>query len=233
MAWKSGQVHGVVGGLPADLVGRAVGEPVLEPGAGEPDAEAVGLWSRPSADDVGGRLGERGPAELGGEQDERVVEHPPAPEVAEQPGDGAVDPEGLLAVVGLHVLVPVPVPPGAAERPAGEELDEPDTPLQEPPGDQAGAAEVGRLGPVEAVEREGLGRLPLEVGDARDRRLHPRGQLVALDPGGQGVVAGVAVEVAAVHLGDQLAGGRLGAGLDRPDGNRSSIGSPRGRITTP
>ena len=158
MAWKSGQVTGSSAAFQPISSVEPWAIPCLRPAPASQTLKPYWLWSRPGADDVGGRLGERGPAELGGEQDERVVEHPPAAEVAEQAGDGPVDPQGLLAVVGLHVLVPVPVPPGAAERPAGEELDEPDAPLQEPPRDQAGAAEVGRLGAVDAVERPGSRR---------------------------------------------------------------------------
>ena len=37
--------------------------------------------------------------------------------------------------------------------------------LQQPPGDQAGAAEVGRLGAIDAVEGQRFGRLALQVGD--------------------------------------------------------------------
>ncbi len=99
--------------------------PVLEARSGEPDGEPVLVVVAALADDVGGRLGERSAAELGREEDQGVVEQAAPAEVAEQPGDRAVDPQRLLAVVGLHVFVPVPVAPRAAEGAAGEELHEP------------------------------------------------------------------------------------------------------------
>ena len=105
--------------------------PCFRPAPAIQTREAVLVVVAARADHVGGRLGERGPAELGGEEDERVVEQAPPPEVAEQAGDRPVDPERLLAVVLAHVLVAVPVPPGAAEGAAGEELDEPDPALEQ------------------------------------------------------------------------------------------------------
>ena len=74
-----------------------------------------------------------------------------------KPGDGPIDPQSLLAVVGLHIFMPVPVAPGAAERAAGEELHEPHAPFQQPAGDQAGPAEIGRLAAIHAVKRQRLG----------------------------------------------------------------------------
>ena len=159
--------------------------------------------------------------------------NPPAPEVAEQARDGPIDPQGLLAVVCLHVFMPVPVAPGAAERAAGEELHEPHAPFEQPAGDQAGPAEIGRLGAIHAVKCQRLGRLAVKVGDQRDRRLHPRGHLVTANAGGERIFAPVPLEVATVHRGHQLARGRLGPGRTGRAGNRSSIGSPCGRITTP
>src|ERR1700749_4684489 len=119
-----------------------MGDPVLEARSGKPDREAVLIVVASLADNIRRRLGERRAAELGSEQHECVVEQASASEVAQQSRDRAVDPERFLTVVGLHVLVTVPVPPRAAERAAGEELNEPDATLEQPARDQAGAAEI-------------------------------------------------------------------------------------------
>src|SRR5687767_11578643 len=65
---------GVFSHFPANVVGLAVGQAVLEPAPGEPDAEYIGIVvpSRPGL--VSSALGIRRAAELGVKNDQGVVE---------------------------------------------------------------------------------------------------------------------------------------------------------------
>ena len=87
-------------------------------------------------------LGRRGPAELGAEDDQRVVQQPPLLQVAQQAGDRLVDLLGVRGVVVAQVAVGVPV----VARVAVVHLHEPHAGLDQPPGQQAlPAVLVGRL----------------------------------------------------------------------------------------
>src|SRR5205823_5600080 len=97
---------------------------------------------------VGAAVEGRAP-ELRREHDERVLEHPPALQVAEQPRDGTIDLLRQPAVIG-HVAVRVPVVAG----PGVDELDEPDAALAEPARHEALPPEARRLAPLKAVEGE-------------------------------------------------------------------------------
>ncbi len=67
-------------------------------------------------------------------------------EVLDQGRGAAGHAQGERAVVALDVLVRVPVAAGEAVVVARPDLHEPDAPLEQPPGDQALAAEdVGLL----------------------------------------------------------------------------------------
>src|SRR5262249_58512043 len=55
----------VLGGLPADVVGRSVSDAVFQPGACQPDAEGVGIVVAPRAGLVAGAFGVGRAAELG------------------------------------------------------------------------------------------------------------------------------------------------------------------------
>jgi len=82
----------------------------------------------------------RGAPELGGEDDESLVEHPARFEVFEEGGYGLVDIPGEGGVVvDVGVGIPVSVGPGV------DEFDEADTGLCEPPGGEALPSEVVRL----------------------------------------------------------------------------------------
>ena len=117
-------------------------------------------------------------------------------EVGQQAGDRPVDGPGVPGVVGLEVAVLVPV--------AVAQLDEPDARLDEPPGQQALAAEVGGLVVVDPVEGLGRVRLPGQVHHLGQRPLHPEGQLVRLDDPLDAGVDPLALEQLAVHRLDEV-----------------------------
>ena len=112
-------------------------------------------------------------------------------QVGEQAGDRLVDGAGVPGVVGLQVAVLVPV--------AVAELDEPDARLDEPPRQQALAAEVGGVLVVDPVERLGRVRLLRQVHHVGKRPLHPERQLVRLDHPLDAGVDLLALEQLAVH----------------------------------
>ena len=134
-------VQAVLDGGAADLVGLADARAPLDAAAGHPHGEAEGVVVAARALGVlGGRLA----AELAAPDDQRLVEQAAALEVGDQPGDRPVGVAGVLGVVGDEVGVGVPVV--VVVGTAGVDLDEPDAALDQPPSDQALAAEVGRSG---------------------------------------------------------------------------------------
>ena len=151
---------------------------------------------------LGALLEGRHPAELGGPDDERVVEQAAGLEVDEQGGGGAVEDRAVAVVVGLDPPVPVPVEHAFAHREgAVEHGDEADPAFDQPAGEQAVAAEGGgdRVRVVGGVERVGRAGLAREVADLRGAELHPGGQLVGGDPRRELGVAGVAPQVVVVQ----------------------------------
>ena len=134
-------VDHVFDGLVAELVGGTEAEPMLDARAGEPGGEALGVVVA-----ARGPLLERGhAAELGGPDDERVVEQSAGLEVDQERGRGLVEDRAVAVVVGLDAAVAVPVEHALAHREgAVEQRDEPDPALQQPAGEQAIAAEAGQ-----------------------------------------------------------------------------------------
>ncbi len=124
-------VHRVLDGLVAELVGLAVGDPGLHAAAGHPEGESLVVVVA-----AVGVLPVRRAAELAAPDHQRVVEQPPRAQVRQQAGDRPVDGPGVAGVAGLQAAVLVPV--------AVRQLDEADAGLDEPPRQQALAAEVAR-----------------------------------------------------------------------------------------
>ena len=125
----------------------------------------------------------------------------------------------VAVVIGLDPLVAVPVErPFAHGEGAVEERDEPDAALQQPPGQQAVAAEAGedRVGIVEAVECARGRALARQVADLRGAELHPGGQLVGGDPRGEFGIAGVLLEVFVVEQPEEVAARLVVAGGRSP-----------------
>ena len=92
-----------------------------------------GLWSRPST-----ALRHRRAAELAAPDHQRVFEQAALLEVGQQAGDRLVDGPGVVLVALLQVRVLVPA---VVAEVLAEQFDEPHAPLDQPPGDQALAAE--------------------------------------------------------------------------------------------
>ena len=103
-----------------------------------------------------------------------------------------------------------------------------------PPGDQALAAEVGRARLVDAVERQGLGRLAGEVDGLGRGLLHLEGQLVAGDPGGQLGVVGPGGQVVFIlrpqPVEQEPPGRAVGARRRGQVVDRHAVGTEHGRL---
>ena len=162
-------------------------------------------------------------------------------EVLDEGRGAAGHAKGERAVVAVDVLVRIPVPAREAVVVAAPDLHEPHAPLEQAAGGQALAAEVigllervdflveRRLAVIEPVEPAALPR-----GSAREVQrlgrgeLHLRGQLVALDPAVEPIVAlrdgGVlAVQAVQQSTARRRLPVRVGS-LTRSSGKRSAIG---------
>src|ERR1700722_10731211 len=95
--------------LPADFVGAAVGYAMFEPSPGKPNGETILVMIASQTDGIGSRLRKWRAAKLGSEQNQRIIEHAAAAQIAQEAGDGAIDARRLLAVVLTHVLMTIPV----------------------------------------------------------------------------------------------------------------------------
>jgi len=100
-------------------------------------------------------IGAWGAPELGGPDDQGVVEHAALAEVLQKAGDWLVD---ILRVFGVfrHVAVLIPVVAGGAV----DEFDEADTTFHQAAGDKAGPPEAIGLSPFHPVEFKGGVALP-------------------------------------------------------------------------
>ena len=169
----------------AELVGLAHAHASLDAAAGHPHREPERVVIAAGALGV---LRRRLPAELAPPDHERGVEQARSLEIGEQGRDRLVGVAGVELVVFHEVAVGVPVVVvvGAARI----ELDEPHTPLHEPPREQAAPAEIGRPRVVEAVERLRVLSFAGEIHRLRRVLLHLPGEFVGGDAGGEfGVVA--------------------------------------------
>ena len=138
------------------------------------------LWSRPGLP-TPSLVGVR--PELSAPDQECLVPESGPLQVFDQGRHGLV---GLVAVERVVLdAVHVAVPGFGSVSAARVELDETDALLDEPPRDEALAAEVGGETVVEPVHLPGLLVLLLQVHHLGGRGLHPVGQLVGVDPGGQ------------------------------------------------
>ena len=88
-----------------------------------------------------------GAAEFGGPDDEGIVEHAAAFEVAEETCDGLIDVAGVFGVFG-HVAVLVPVVAGTAV----DDFDEADSAFGHAAGDETLPSEAVGLAAFHAVE---------------------------------------------------------------------------------
>ena len=163
-------------GVVAEVVGFAEGEAGFDAGAGEPLAEAAGVVVAAGAV----ALGVGGAAEFAAPPDEGVFEEAALFEVLQQAGDGFVDGEGVVFVLG-HVGVLVPS--GVVGVVGVVDLDEADAGFGEAAGHEALAAEVVGGGFVDAVEFFGGGGFGVDVEGVGGVGLEAPGEFVGLDDG--------------------------------------------------
>ena len=128
----------------AVFVGGAVDEAALDAGAGQPGRERPVVMFAPRGI---GRVVERRAAELGGPDDQHIVQHAALLQVLQQPGDRLIDLRRQSAVVG-HVAVGIPVAAGAGM----DQFDESDAAFDQPPGGEALPAEAVGVSRVQAVQ---------------------------------------------------------------------------------
>ena len=108
-----------------------------------------------------GILGSWLAAELAAPDDQRLVKQTAPLQVLDLAGDRLVGVAGVLGMIGDDVVVGVPVV--VIVRAARVNLDEPHTAFDQPPGQQALAAEVRCLGTVDPVQGQRLGGLLREI----------------------------------------------------------------------
>ena len=130
-------------------------------------------WSRPNRRHERA-LREWRPAELAAKHDERVIEQPTLLQILDEGGRGLVDRLAHAGQQAAHVAVMIP--------PHLKERDELDATFGKPTGDQRIPREGALAGDVRTVHLEDVRRLVRDVGDVRDRRLHPIPHLVLAHP---------------------------------------------------
>ena len=132
-------VHGadLVDGGVAKVISRPVDQSTLDAAAGHPDRHRLVVMV------AAGALRHRRAAKLTGPDQQCLVQHAPVLQVGDQCHAGPVDLLGLVLHTLLDATVVVPV--------FVIHLDEPHTPLRQPPGQQAvgGKRPVPRLAAVE------------------------------------------------------------------------------------
>ena len=175
----------------ADLVGLAERDPRLHAPPGHPDAEALAVVVATAGASLPFR--DRKPADLPTPVDEGRVEEAARLQIGDE-GRGrfvgsAAD--GGEPLADIRVVVP-----GLSPQ---KQLHKPHAPFHEPPGDQAARAVFLRDRVVEAVEAVGGLGLLGDVERVGGRELHPRGQLIAGDPGVEIGLTGMTLAVAAVE----------------------------------
>ena len=172
-------MHGVFDRVQAQFVRAAHHLPALNSPPGQPHAEAAGLMVAARLSRlVDLRLAHGGASELPAPDHQRIVQQAPLFQILKQGG------RGLIRIVGVF---PQPLFDFVVEIPVGvDERDEAHTPLDQPPGQQT----VGGIGlcpfPL-TIDSVGLQKalwLLGEVEQLRRRHLHPKGQFVGGDPGG-------------------------------------------------
>src|SRR3954471_6849198 len=148
-----GDVVPILDGVEAQLVGRAVDDARLDPAAGQPGRESIGVVVAAILPLRAGR-----PAELGGPDDDRLVEQPATLQVFQEAGDRAVDlaAERGVAVLEVRMGVPGPGPPVWSRGKPGRN-GPPSRPGGGPPGTASRTAgwrpDRGRRGPESRPSR--------------------------------------------------------------------------------
>ena len=196
-------------GAVAEFVGGTVGDAAFDAGAGEPEAEAVGVVVA-----AVGALGEGGATEFAGEDDEGFFEEAAVVEIGEEGGDGLIDlgGHGAVAFDEVGVLIPgVGAVATADALIAAGEFDEADAAFDEASGDEAleGVFGLLRVGAIDAVEEFGGWGFGGDVGEFGDGFLHEEGGFGVGDRGDDGVFGGGPGGEGGVEFGDEVEGASL------------------------
>ncbi len=195
-------VHFVVHGFVAVVVGEAVVHAAFDAAAGHPEGEAfVVVVASVGALAVGGA------AELAAPDDEGVLEEIALFEVLKEAGDGLVDLTAVVFEGGSEVGVVVPVAVG--------DFDEADARFDEFAGHEALFAEGVGGAFADAVEFLGGGGFFAEVHDVGDFGLHAEGEFVGFDDAVDfGADAAVELFAGLVEFLDEVELGALGVGVE-------------------
>ena len=193
--------QGVDRGPKTEFICFAKGDPMLQSGSRQPDAEALGIMIPPGAEDSGGGLCEWRAAKLGGENQQGVFQHPALFEILDQSGHWLINHRGLALVILAIILVPVPaVARFSTEGSPGKNLHKAGASFEQSPREEATTTAVGRFGPVNPVatpDELGLGG---KIGRIWNRCLHPRGEFVGPDARAKQAVTLIFFEVGLVDL---------------------------------
>ncbi len=168
-------------------------------------------------------------AELGGPDEEGVLQQSAGLEVLQQGGGGLIHLVGDEGEFLGNVAVVVPVLGAAAV--SAPHLHEAHPALDHAAGHQATPREVAAVVLIDSVEFAGGLALAVDVQQSRGGQLEPGGQLVAFDAGLQPAIAGAPGGMAGVELGEEgesvapaLAGDVGGAGRRFEVGDRFGSG---------
>ena len=136
----------VFDGVVTVVVGGAIDRSPLDPAAGHPHGEPIGIVIAAI-----GPLGHGGAAELSAPDNECAVEQTASFQVGEEARDRFVDGAGVVLMAAFQARVLVPA---VGADVGAKQLDEPHAPLDQAAGDQAFACEDlrGRIGIVETVK---------------------------------------------------------------------------------
>ena len=167
------QVHGVLGDIVAEFIGRAVFKARLHAATSHPDGEGAAVVVAARAGVTKAALAEGRAAELGGEDDERILQHAAGFEVLEERRGWLVNVVTLVGQLAreCHVLIP----------PAVKELHEADVAFEQAAGEEAVGGVGARARDFRAVGIQCRLGFAGDVSQLGHRGLHAEGHLVSLD----------------------------------------------------
>ena len=178
-----GDVVAVFRGVEPDFIGGPMNNTTFESAAGHPDTESKDMMIATVRS-----LSARSSSELGGKDDEGLVEEPALVEVGQEATDGLIDGQCVTGVIGFECTVGIP---SACATTAMLDLDEPNSLFDKAASGEELHAELAAMWFIEAVKSLGsFGFLP-QIDDARHRLLHSEGELIGSNACGGREIIGV------------------------------------------
>lgn len=178
----------ILDGFEAEIIGGSVAEAAFHARPRKPDGKPVRVMVT-----AAGTFLERGhPAKFGNERDHGFFKKAARAKVAKESGTGLVQDLPMDVVLGFERLMSVPISdPFAHGIRSIEELDEADTALDQPAGEETIAGETcfELVGAADAVEFVGGFGFLGEVVGLGGAELHFGGELIAGDAGAEVAVA--------------------------------------------